>query len=102
MFSRMCVPGRLTLTLIFFTLLSGSAAGNPMSVEKGVLDLRAIQQGDDFSVRMNGEWEFYFGTFIYGVPGKICDTLTPDCYGKVPGYWNEYEVDGKMLPRFGY
>ncbi len=98
----MCVPGRLTLTLIFFTLLSGSAAGNPMSVEKGVLDLRAIQQGDDFSVRMNGEWEFYFGTFIYGVPGKICDTLTPDCYGKVPGYWNEYEVDGKMLPRFGY
>ena len=33
---------------------------------------------------------------------KFTDTLHPDCYGRVPGYWNEYTVDGKKLPRFGY
>lgn len=98
----MGVPGRVSLTLLLFTLLSVSAAGVTARVENGVLDLRDIQQGDDFSVKMNGEWEFYFGTFIYGIPGKICDTLTPNCYGKVPGYWNEYIVDGKKLPNFGY
>ena len=44
---------------------------SPVRVAKGVLDLRHIQQGDEFTVRMNGEWEFYFSTFIYGTPGEI-------------------------------
>jgi hypothetical protein len=61
-----------------------------------VLDLRHIEQGDEFTVRMNGEWEFYFGTFINGIPGDISDTLTPDCYGRVPGYWSDYRVDGSV------
>ncbi|MDM8003155.1 MAG: sensor histidine kinase [Bacteroidota bacterium] len=102
MFARMGVPGKISLTLLLMVILSGSAAGVSARVENGVLDLREIQQGDEFTVRMNGEWEFYSGTFIYGIPGDICDTLTPDCYGKVPGYWSEYTVDGKRLPRFGY
>ncbi|MCK7534543.1 MAG: hypothetical protein MZV63_27810 [Marinilabiliales bacterium] len=67
-----------------------------MRVAEGVLDLRHIQQGDEFTVRMNGEWEFYFSTFIYGTPGEISDSLHPDCYGRVPGYWNEYTVDGRQ------
>ena len=98
----MGVPGKIFLTLLLQVILSGSAAGVSAKVENGVLDLREIQQGDEFTVRMNGDWEFYFGTFIYGIPGDILDTLTPDCYGKVPGYWSEYTVDGKRLPRFGY
>jgi len=71
-------------------------------VEKGVLDLRHIQQGDEFTLKMNGEWEFYFNKFLYGEPGHPRDTLTPDCYGTVPRYWSEYSVGGKRLPRFGY
>jgi len=98
----MGVPGKISLSLLLLIILSGSAAGVSARVENGVLDLREIQQGDEFTVRMNGDWEFYFGTFIYGIPGDICDTLTPDCYGKVPGYWSEYTVEGKRLPRFGY
>lgn len=98
----MGVPGRISLTLLLLAILTGSAAGVSARVEKGVFDLREIQQGDEFSLRMNGEWEFYFGTFIYGIPGKICDTLKPLCYGKVPGYWSDYTVDGKPLPKFGY
>ena len=99
---KMGVPGRILLslfTVVFISCLSISASPR---VEKGVLDLRHIQQGDEFSVRMNGEWEFYFGTFIYGTKGQVTDSLSPVCYGSVPGYWNDYVVDGKMLPRFGY
>jgi signal transduction histidine kinase len=102
MFARMGVPGRVFLTLQFLLLISCSSAGVSSRVEKGVLDLRHIQQGDNFTVRMNGDWEFFFGTFIYGTPGEISDSLSPDCYGRVPGYWSEYTVEGERLPRFGY
>jgi len=98
----MVVPRYALLSLLILILGSGIASGSPARVEKGVLDLRHIEQGDDFSVRMNGEWEFYSGTFLHGIPGHICDTLTPDCYGRVPGYWSEYRVDGQRLPRFGF
>jgi len=102
MINMLRVPGRILLTLLLHMLISGYAAGVSARVEKGVLDLREIQQGDEFSVRMNGEWEFYFGKFIHGTPGNICDTLTPDCYARVPGYWTDYTVDGRKLPRFGF
>ena len=88
--------------LVSLFLVQGLVISAPLRVDKGVLDLRHIEQGDMFSVKMNGEWEFYFSKFLYGEPGHISDTLTPDCYGTVPGYWAEYSVDGKNLPRFGY
>jgi len=88
--------------LVSLFLVQGLVISAPLRVDKGVLDLRHIEQGDMFSVKMNGEWEFYFSKFLYGEPGHISDTLTPDCYGTVPGYWAEYSVDGKRLPRFGY
>ncbi|HOO65288.1 MAG: sensor histidine kinase [Bacteroidales bacterium] len=96
------VPWRLFLSVVSLLLISCSNEDVTSRVEKGVLDLRHLEQGDDFSVRMNGEWEFWFGTFIYGSPGDISDTLVPDLYGKVPGYWSEYTLDGSRLPRFGY
>jgi len=96
------VPEKVLPSLIILVLLSCQAVFASPRVERGVLDLRHIQQGDEFSVRMNGEWEFYFGTFIYGTPGHITDTLRPVCYSSVPGYWSEQTVDGQMLPRFGF
>lgn len=99
---RVSVLKRLTVTTLCLVLLSSHGSAITPRVTEGVLDLRHIQQGDEFSVRMNGDWEFYFSTFIYGTPGEITDTLHPDCYGKVPGYWNEYIVDGRELPRFGF
>lgn len=98
----MDVPKRGLLLLLVLILGSGIATASPSRVEHGVLDLRHIEQGDQFSVKMNGDWEFYFGTFIHGIPGRITDTLTPDCYGRVPGYWSDYRIDGRRLPRFGY
>lgn len=102
MILQVSVLKKLTITLLCLVFISGHASAVTPRVTGGVLDLRHIQQADEFTVRMNGDWEFYFSTFIYGTPGEITDTLHPDCYGKVPGYWNEYTVDGIRLPRFGY
>lgn len=92
----------ITLALLCLVSVPFHASPAPVRVDHGVLDLRHIEQGDEFTVRMNGEWEFYFSTFIYGTPGEISDSLHPDCYGRVPGYWSEYTVEGRKLPRFGY
>ena len=92
----------ITIALLCLLLMSCHTEPAPVRVAEGVLDLRHIQQGDEFTLRMNGEWEFYFSTFIYGTPGEISDSLHPDCYGRVPGYWNEYTIDGRQLPRFGF
>ncbi|MCA1741722.1 MAG: hypothetical protein LC630_04500 [Bacteroidales bacterium] len=99
---RVSVLKRLTVTTLCLVLLSGHSSAVTPRVTEGVLDLRHIQQGDEFTVRMNGDWEFYFSTFIYGTPGEISYTLHPDCYGRVPGFWSEYTVEGALLPRFGY
>ncbi len=99
----MSVPGRALLFFLpLLLILTAEASGITARVEKGVLDLRALEQGDAFSVRMNGEWEFYSGTFLYGSRSGPSDTLTPDCWAKVPGFWNNYTVDGHRLHRFGY
>ena len=98
----MSVLKGLTVALLCLFCLSGHASAVTPKVTGGVLDLRQIQQGDEFTVKMNGDWEFYFSTFIYGTPGEITDTLHPDCYGRVPGYWSDYRVGGRQLPPFGY
>ncbi|MCK7530449.1 MAG: hypothetical protein MZV63_05095 [Marinilabiliales bacterium] len=67
-------------------------------VRKGVLDLRYIEQGDEFSVKMNGEWEFYFNKFLTSSPSRGSDSLKPDCYGSVPSFWSDYRRRRKETP----
>lgn len=86
----------LLLSLQGLTLFG---AINP-EVTEGVLDLRQIEQGDEFSVRMNGEWEFYFDRFLD--PSVWNDSVNPDCYGEVPSYWTSYRINGHKLPGFGF
>jgi signal transduction histidine kinase len=88
--------------LISFLLLSLQSAGAPVKVQRGVLDLRYIEQGDEFSVKMNGEWEFYFNKFLYSSPKGDTVPLIPDLYVTVPAYWSDYRIEGRKLPRFGY
>jgi len=93
---------RTAPVLLLIFLVQPGIAAEPVRVEKGVLDLRHIEQGDKFSIKMNGEWEFFFSRFIYKPEEITGDSLKPDCYGRVPGYWSDYIVNGCKLPRFGF
>ncbi len=62
------MPKRTATILISLFLLQCLVTGAPLKVEKGVLDLRHIRQGDAFTVKMNGEWEFFFNKFLYTTP----------------------------------
>lgn len=95
----------LRLVLLSFSLVlyfSGIAVAQHPIVEKGVLDLRDIKPGSEFSVRMNGEWEFWFREFLDPAVTTPSACPGPDLYARVPSYWTSYEIDGHRLPGFGY
>mgnify|MGYP001119428969 FL=1 len=83
------LPGAIIAALITLLIVSCNKSVTPVMVSKGVLDLRHIEQGDEFSVKMNGEWEFYFNKFLASSPSRGSDSLKPDCYSTEPDFWSD-------------
>ncbi len=94
--SRYCL---LLLLLMFLTPVRASGI-KTVGVEKGVMDLRDIEKGTGFIMRMNGEWEFYFERFLN--PQDKSETRIPDCYSRVPSYWTQNTGCGKNFNGTGY
>jgi|WetSurMetagenome_2_1015567.scaffolds.fasta_scaffold07924_3 signal transduction histidine kinase len=91
---------RFLFLFLFITLNLYSKESVPIA-EKGVLDLRGINNRDHFIIKLNGEWEFYWKKMLHPHDfnaGKI----TPDYYGKVPSYWTDYPQDVVKTEKFGY
>jgi len=93
----------LFFPIISLIILSGCDLKNSnmthRSAEKGVIDLRAWEQNGTDSIKLEGEWEFYWQQFIY--PGEFKDSNKPS-YISVPGTWNNFEVNGKKLSGDGF
>lgn len=70
---------------------------NNIQASKGTLDLTKWNIEEQKTVRLNGEWEFYWRKFV-----DSKSEIKPDSYVPVPGVWNQYKLDGKKLPSFGY
>ncbi len=68
---------------------------------KGVMDLRSFDKEKNFTVNLNGEWEFYWNKLLRPVDFKS-NSYIPDCYGKVPSYWTDYQKLSVKTERFGY
>lgn len=92
--------------LIFFFLFgftissSGSNPGMP-AASKGIMDLRSIGKDKAFIINLNGEWEFYWNKMLR--PNDFeNNSFLPDCYGKVPSYWTDYQKLSVKTERFGF
>jgi len=86
--------------LLFIIVSTGESSAHTDKVKKGVLDLREIRDIHSFSLRMNGEWEFYYNRFVQ--PGDSAGSLIPDCYSKVPSYWTDNKECPKVIKGTGY
>lgn len=75
--------------LLLFSMCVNQLEADPVA-EKGILDLRSIADPDHFSVKLNGEWEFYWKQMLYPHDFQK-QGLTPDHYGMVPSYWTDYQ-----------
>jgi two-component system sensor histidine kinase ChiS len=105
----------LRFILIFAVIISFSCRDfysgkiQPL-MQKGHLDLREWSFSEDGPVRLDGEWEFYWEKFLnseYFTKSDTTDSPTDSKRSetvtvRVPGYWNDYTVDGKNLPGYGY
>jgi signal transduction histidine kinase len=93
------------ISLLLFLLNAfdqqGYAKGHP-GAKKGILDLRNYDLSLDGNVVLDGEWEFYWRQFLN--PGDFENGSRQDSldYISIPGYWNDYQLNGEVLKGEGY
>jgi signal transduction histidine kinase len=94
--------GIFILQVIVFVLAANlnSTAAVPKAVH-GVLDLREISNPEKFIVKLNGEWEFYWGKMLHPIDFNS-DSIIPLYYGNVPSYWTDYPQKSVKTEKFGY
>lgn len=91
---------------VFFLLLHfefpKSNSAKQVTAENGIIDLSEWDYKKDESVKLNGDWEFYWNELL--TPKQIEEqrlkerTLTT----KVPGLWKNIFVNDKKLPNEGF
>lgn len=87
----------LLLTFIFIFAKSIQASNNNEPLAKqGLIDLRNSNLSEK-SVKLNGEWGFYWHKLVG--PESVSK---PDRYTAFPKLWNHTMVDGQTLPSMGY
>jgi signal transduction histidine kinase len=91
----------LYLALFGFTIYSSGAIPEIPAAKKGIIDLRSLDKDKDFSVNLNGEWEFYWEKMLHPYDFEK-NSFQPDCYGKVPSYWTDYQNLSVKTEPFGY
>ena len=94
----------LLCTIIPITLLCACERPQPLARD-GVFDLRGnAHLLTDAVVRLDGQWEFFWGTFLFSDPATTPAPTPPlaPLLVPVPDHWSNYTVDGERLPRLGY
>lgn len=89
-----------------FTILSiNSIAQNTNQIipvaQNGIIDLQNWNFDNDGVIKLNGEWEFFWNTFIedkYNASSSI-DSID---FISVPGNWNEHSTANKQITGHGY
>ncbi len=82
-----------------FLLLFGDyayAVNETPAARNGMLDLR--NQTISENINLNGEWLFYWNELLDDPSAQH----HPGLKVQVPGLWNNYDIDGKTYPAFGY
>jgi signal transduction histidine kinase len=94
-------PFFLFLILLPPVTCSLSIGQSPKAV-KGVIDLRQLENKNDFVVKLNGEWEFYWKKLLRPNDFDLQQNLEPDFFGLVPSYWTDYQTNSLKTEKNGY
>ncbi len=93
--------GQFIYAVLIVLLICKPVSGtNPQAV-KGVIDLRQFEDKEHFSLKLNGEWEFYWNRMLH--PHDFENkNIKPDYYGKVPSYWTDYPDEFVKTKKEGF
>jgi signal transduction histidine kinase len=70
--------------------------------DKGILDLRNYEFDEQWYMKLDGEWEFYWESFIDPDAFAQDQPPEPDLFVNVPGYWKDYRHDTFDFKGEGY
>ncbi len=94
------------LVLIFYFLTGCSNAEQVPKAKNGVLDLTDWDLEMDGAVKLDGEWEFYWGQLL--TPEDFAEKQGSEKFeaekllGEIPKNWNKYRYNDKKLESDGY
>ena len=88
------------IVLILFASELNAKVTAPTAI-KGVIDLREVSNPENFTIELNGEWEFYWNKMLR--PNDfLSKKIQPDYFGKVPSYWTDYPKKFVATEKYGY
>ncbi len=98
----MRLTGLLIIAIILQSVSWGSSSvTNPVAI-KGIIDLRGYAKGNNFTLKLNGEWEFYWMKMLHPHELRLENDIKPDFYGRVPSYWTDYKRKFPGITPMGY
>jgi len=90
----------ILLLLFVFSIKVFSQEDN-IEVNKGVIDLRNYNFSENGSLKLNGEWEFYWNQLL--TTEELQDSIADKfCYVHEPVYWNDFDFYGEKILSYGY
>ena len=95
------MSARFFIIIALTTAIIFPAEGVTPKAVKGVMDLRQMDKGERFFVKLNGEWEFYWNKMLHPYDFEEREIL-PDYYGKVPSYWTDYPPEAVKTKKEGF
>jgi hypothetical protein len=75
---------------------------NPPKAKTGVIYLTNNDLKKDKNIKLLGECEFYWNQLLEPSDFNKPERPVPDGYFTLPGVWNNYYVNGKPLPSYGF
>lgn len=97
----MKIKGKFLFIYILFYSLEIFAFGSEPSAIKGVIDLRKTAN-NNFTVKLNGEWEFYWKKLLKPDDFHTDNNIKPDLFGTVPSYWTSYRSESVKISPMGF
>lgn len=91
----------LILLILLVSLTTYASDSNPQPV-RGVLDLRGERITEKQSIRLDGEWEFFWKKIYRPHHFANSNIPKPDGFIKVPGYWTDADLPGVETEGDGY
>jgi len=90
----------IAIVMLVLQLSSCTPAGAPRA-EKGQLDLSSWDFKDEGIIKLDGEWEFYFGQLVHPLDFNGHADIQMTSFMDVPGVWNTAAATEKVLPPKG-
>lgn len=97
----MKIKSKILFLFILFYSPEIFAFGSEPTVLKGVIDLRKTAS-DNFTVKLNGEWEFYWKKLFKPDDFNNDIRIKPDLFGTVPSYWTSYRSETLKITSMGF